>query len=203
MNVIPLFIPYVNRPDLLNKAIESVPDSVALFVIINNSGTTCRHATFDPPVPLTFAQTQNWMLKLAREETFYLFMHSDASCEPWVIEKLIAMAEAQTEKWGVIFTAYDALAAYNTEAFNAVGGWDANLQWYGSECDMYYRLRLAGYPTLESKLPVHHEISATIKADLGIQRAVNAGAMFRQYYYQLKWGGLPGEEKFTIPFNGY
>ncbi len=212
VHVIPIFIPYVNRPDLLNLAIASVPDSrkdrLTQLIVINNSGidllgSECSGYT-NPPVPLSFSQTQNWMLKIAMEwmAPFYLFMHSDASCEPWVVDTLIQTAEEQTEPWGAIFTAYDALATYNTEAFKAIGGWDTNLVWYGAEQDAYHRLRLAGYPTRETGLPVKHDPSQTMKADPAIHRAVNLGAAFRDFYYIQKWGGLPGHEQFQAPFNG-
>ena len=87
MSTIPVFIPYVNRLDLLQKAIASVPRRLTTEpLVINNSDsplTVPCHIVI-PPVPLTFAQTQNFMLKIAidRHVPFYLFMHSDAEAGP-------------------------------------------------------------------------------------------------------------------------
>lgn len=209
MSIIPVFIPYVNRPDLLRRAVESVPFDFDRWLaeVINNSGSQVpdeiRAGDCNPPVTLTFSQTQNWMLELAKGYAvpFYLFMHSDAEAGEGTVEKLVEMAQNQTGKWGAIFTAYDALAAYNVEAMTAIGGWDTMLSWYCSDNDCYRRLRLAGYPTLESNLPVKHTPSQTLNSDPEVARRVNLEIPFRESYYRAKWGGNPGHEIFTNPFN--
>jgi hypothetical protein len=210
MSSIPVFIPYVNRSDLLDAAIESANKYGSDVFVINNSGKPIRHENYarvlTPPVPLTFSQTQNWMIALAKDRyaPFYLFMHSDAEAIDDTVLRLVAMANAyaiQKRKWGAIFTAYDALAAYNVEAMTAIGGWDTMLSWYCSDNDCYRRLRLAGYPTLESSLPVKHTPSQTLNSDSEISRRVNLEIPFRESYYRAKWGGNPGQEIFTNPFN--
>jgi hypothetical protein len=216
--VIPIFVPYVNRPDLLKRAVESVPLSDKWQVeVINNSGKPLPEDIYagdiNPPVPLTFAQTQNWMLKLAsrwiykdQAVPFYLFMHSDAEAAPGTVEGLELMARSLTAnqyKWGVIFTAYDALAAFNTAAFREVGGWDTFLEWYCSDNDMYRRLRLAGYECIDSGLPVKHMPSQTLNADPEVARRVNLMYPCREAYYAAKWGGSPGNETFLMPFNQF
>ena len=210
MSTIPVFIPYVNRLDLLQKAVASVPRQLTPEpLVINNSDSPltvpCRIVI--PSVPLTFAQTQNFMLKISmdRHVPFYLFMHSDAEAVGDTVQRLVAMAKAftiQNRKWGVIFTNYDALAAFNTAAFRKVGGWDTMLSWYLSDCDMYRRLRLAGYELLESNLPVRHEPSQTINADPAIKRNVEMEVPFRQAYYRTKWGGPNEHEIFDVPWGG-
>ena len=215
--MIPIFIPYVNRPDLLKKAVDSVSISEDWQAeVINNSGAPLLgdlcYGECNPPVPLTFAQTQNWMLKLAEDwygpgtpAPFYLFLHSDAEAESDTVQRLVAMANAftiQNRKWGAIFTNYDALAAFNTAAFREVGGWDTFLEWYCADNDMYRRIRLAGYEILESNLPVKHEPSQTLKSDPEIHRRVDLMIPCRTAYYRAKWGGDPGRERFTAPFGG-
>jgi hypothetical protein len=99
-------------------------------------------------------------------------------------------------------TNYDALAAFNTAAFREVGGWDVHLPWYFADNSMYRKLRLAGYELIESNLPVKHEPSQTIKSDPFLNH-IN-GITFPIYaeYYRQCWGGSPGNETFTVPFNG-
>jgi hypothetical protein len=173
-------------------------------IIINNSEAPLDYpCVLDPPVPLTFAQTQNWMLKMSEDDSFYLFMHSDAEAEPGTILHLIELAEkltAEGRKWGAIFTAYDALAAFNTEAFQSVGGWDTFLEWYAADNDMYHRLRLAGYEMIASDLPVKHDPSKTLQSDPLVHLKVNLMMPCRESYYRAKWGGNPGDERFTVPF---
>lgn len=209
MSSIPVFIPYVNRHDLLLKAVSSVPRRLTTEpVVINNSGggVDVRCESIDPPVPLTFSQTQNLMLAVAqgRRVPFYLFMHNDAEAGPDTIERLyqMAMQECSKGKWGAIFTSYDALAAFNTEAMSAIGGWDAMLSWYLADCDTYRRLRLAGYPILDSNLPVTHEPSQTLNSDPYRKLCVDLEVPFRESYYRAKWGGVNGSEKYDKPFNG-
>ena len=209
-----VFIPYVNRPDLLKKAVDSVPLSEHWRVeVINNSDESVNHKRAQghliPSHPLTFAESQNWMLHLvhvAWNFPFYLFMHSDAEAGEGTIQKLFDMAsivQNSGAKWGAIFTAYDALAAYSTEAMQAIGGWDENLPWYLSDCDVYRRLRIAGYPTLESGLPVEHTPSQTLNSDPEIARKVAEDTPKWRAYYHAKWGGDNEHERFSVPFNGH
>lgn len=207
---IPVFIPVVNRFDLLKRCLDSF--SIRLTtepVIVNNSGGFLpqefgHYTTITPESPLTFSATQNMMLGLAVEtrKPFYFFAHSDAEDNEGILDDLFKMAMQQRDKWSVIFTNYDALACFNTEAMRAIGGWDEGFEWYTSEVDTYRRLRLAGYPTLESGLRVRHTPSQTLNSDPEIRRRVSEGYAHRLERYRLKWGGDAGDEKFEVPFNG-
>ena len=206
--MIPLFIPYVNRPDLLEKALASVGRvNEVQTLVLNNSGEPLNILyQREPPVPLTFAQTQNWMLKMAEElnAPFYLFMHSDAEAVADTVLRLVSMAKALTvqgRRWGTVFTAYDALAAFNTDAMRAIEGWDTMLSWYLADCDCYRRLRMAGYELIDSGLPVKHTPSQTLNSDPTIKRNVNLEVPFRHSYYRAKWGGDNEHEVYERPFN--
>lgn len=205
---IPVFIPFLNRPDLLKRAVDSVPIRMSTEpVILNNSGSPLPYefhiySAINVKPPKTFTQTQNLMLELAESRPFYFFMHSDAEDNEGILDELFDMARLQVGKWGAIFTAYDALACYNTEAMKAIGGWDENFSWYASDNDCYRRLRLAGYPTLESGLSVKHTPSQTLNSDIKIKLAVDREIPAREAYYARKWGGQPGSEVYEVPFNG-
>lgn len=211
MNPIPIFIPVVNRLDLLKKAIASIPlDDRWQVEVINNTGACLPDDIYsgdcNPDSPLTATQSLNWMQSLAKtawNAPFYFFMHNDAEAGEGTMEKLFqATVELHArEKWGAIFTNYDALAAFNVEAFDAVDGWDENFNNYVTDNDMYRRLRLAGYPTFESGFAVSHVGSQTIHSDP--ERMRMNSILFPQdlAYYSRKWGGTPGEEKFDTPFN--
>lgn len=212
MNPIPIFIPVVNRLDLLRKAIASIPlDDRWQVEVINNTGSLLPDdiaaGDCNPDYPLTATQSLNWMQNLAKtawNEPFYFFMHNDAEAGDGTMEKLFqATVELHArEKWGVIFTNYDALAAFNVEAFDAVGGWDENFKGYFSDNDVYRRLRMAGYPTFEAGFPVEHLGSQTIHSDPERQRQNSIDFPAAALYYEKKWGGSPGNETFDIPFGG-
>jgi hypothetical protein len=211
MSTIPVFIPFVNRPDLLHKAIASVPRRMTTEpVVINNSGKPLdvfgRAAVITPSSPLTFAATQNLMWDMAKKDRvpFYMFLHSDAEAGTDTVEQLWhrAMHESSKGKWGAIFTNYDSLAAYSVEAMDAIVGWDGLLPWYLSDCDCYRRLRLAGFPTVESNLPVYHTPSQTLNSDPEIAKRVAEDTPKWRAYYAEKWGGPNEAEKYEVPFNG-
>ena len=86
------FIPHVNRPDLTLSALKSVPNLWPNTLLIDNSddGSLAEYIgqniefgfmLIRPPVPLTTAQTYNWMRFIAINENtdFITFMHND--CE--------------------------------------------------------------------------------------------------------------------------
>lgn len=211
MNPIPIFIPVVNRLDLLRKAIDSAPLSENWQVeVINNTGVPLPDdlcaGDCNPENPLTASQSLNWMNELAHhfDAPFYFFMHNDAEAGPGTVERLFEMAYrkySQRDKWAVIFTHYDTLAAFNTYAFDAIGPWDEQLPQYFTDNDMYRRLRLAGYELAESCLPVSHVGSATIHSDPAREKENRRTFLFYRDYYIRKWGGEPGHETFERPFN--
>lgn len=95
------FIPFVNRPDLLWKATESIAELKP--VVVNNSKNECFYPTGDnrvtrPSVPLTFSQTMNLILQLTRTSgaNICIFMHSDAVADPGVGMALVTEARRLT-----------------------------------------------------------------------------------------------------------
>ena len=209
-----LGIPYVNRPDLLALAVESVRAIWPYTQIIDNSPHGLPQkgwpvAVFRPSVPLTFSQTMNLLASLADEtgSDVVLMMHNDAEAAAGTCERLLAAvqeAERTGRHWGIMFTQYDTLVAMKRSMMRYVGPWDTNLPQYFADNDYYRRVRLAGFEILETGLPVtHHQgSSATIRSDSG--RSYLNGVTFPLYeqYYISKWGGRPGEEGFEWPFAG-
>jgi hypothetical protein len=48
-------------------------------------------------------------------------------------------------KWAMRFFSYDRLALVNVTSFRDVGGWDAQIPFYTTDCDMHARLEMDGY----------------------------------------------------------
>ncbi|HEX7057247.1 MAG TPA: glycosyltransferase family 2 protein [Bacilli bacterium] len=207
---------YVNRPDLLLTAANSIRPFWRETILIDNSEQrelvthpffAANFRVIAPIVPLTFSQSMNLLQTVGMDEKcdVILFMHNDAEAAPGSAEQLLAMAEqliADGKRWGAIFTHYDVFVAFSMEAVRNVGRWDTNLPQYFADNDYYRRLRLAGYPTIDSGLPVtHHNASSTIRSD-PLREHIN-GITFPLYakYYEAKWGGGPGNEQFSVPFN--
>ncbi|KAI9800663.1 MAG: hypothetical protein M1825_003985 [Sarcosagium campestre] len=119
------------------------------------------------PTLLTFAQMQNFFLfdALQKNRTHYFWGHMDVvavskedkedfqSLYMFAVEGLreaLAPGFARDDngregRWGIRFFAYDRLALVNALAFNEVGGWDPQIGYYLTDCDMHERLSMAGF----------------------------------------------------------
>lgn len=119
------------------------------------------------PTLLTFSQLQNFYLSTAINAKYpaYFWSHMDvvaiAHEERVPHKSLYALAvetlresmdpayavddEGRTGRWAIRFFAYDRLALVNTAAFAEVGGWDPQIPFYTTDCDMHERLGMAGF----------------------------------------------------------
>lgn len=209
-------ISYVGGPDYLKRAIESVGDYKDHLVVLDSREDEALSyhevgLNYDqvvrPLIPLSHTQSHNWFRAQAimYGKPFYMVMHNDAEASEDVIEKLMEATVGVPDRWGALFTNYDALAAYNTHATVDVGPWDWKLfPSYYSDNDYYRRLKLAGWLLVDVGLSVKHEGSHIInKVD---KRAKYLNHMllsgFAREAYIRKWGGPPEHETYTKPFNG-
>jgi GT2 family glycosyltransferase len=139
------------------------------------------------------------------------FMHNDGLARDGAGKRLLDTA-ARTfesgEKWGVMFTHYDVLCAFNMAAVRDVGYWDTMFYQYTADSDYYQMLRAAGWPSIDiggSDVDHRNDASNTHKADPlfshRTQWRARDGIDYR--YYAMKWGGGAGEEKFTRPFQDF
>jgi hypothetical protein len=212
-----LFIPVVNHFNLLEKAINSVPDGLFdEYFVFNNSGgdipIDIKHfKLFDNVGRKTFRETQNIMRQYAIENAcdYYCFMHNDGEVLDDTVQRLVAMAESQTEPWSVIFTHYDVLCAYSTECVKKIGLW-GDFKWpkdqqngYYLDNDYYRRMNLQW--AKEQQLPntnvLHTEYSNTIRNPVE-QRLWETQIRYVENHYLKKWGGLPGREEYNEAFGG-
>jgi hypothetical protein len=206
------FLPIVNRvSELLPGALAGCRDIWHCTTIIDNRDTAKEQALpigemfpqvtiYRPPVPLTTAQSMNLMLSMSNRMglSFFTWQHLDAVCLEDSAVQLPAIARSAFDrglKWGAIFTHYDAFAAYNVAALNAIGGWDwQRFPYYFLDDDLNTRLIAAGYTLIDTGLPVTHLGSTTISDP---ERNRVNGPMFRasEALYREKHGRGPGFDK--------
>jgi hypothetical protein len=213
-----LGIPYVNRPDLLRRALASVEALWPSAVLVDNSeqgdliqdpgSWPVRIQRIRGVAPLSFSQSMNLLQAIAVERNCpaWFFLHSDAQASNAVVDRLmqeVQQALNRTTPWGAIFTFYDTFCAFSTAALAHVGRWDVNLPQYFSDNDYYYRLRLAGYDIIDLKLPVLHQEGGSCTLHSDPRRLLLNKITFPLYerYYEAKWGGPSGREVFAVPFN--
>jgi hypothetical protein len=203
---------YVNRQEVLERAVTSLGKYQDHVVIIDNS--PAQDLVLDgfpgeirkPCVPLYCNQSYNLIQKLAatRGQQLYFIMHSDAMASEHVIEALLERAgelDAEGRRWGVLFTEYDVLCLMNGRVLRDVQ-WDRFLPLYYTDVDFYYRLKLAGIEAVETYLPViHQDNGSTTHSDVEVKAYVETCYPAWREYYTRKWGGDRGQERFVHPFN--
>lgn len=223
-----IFIPVVNRLDLLEKAVRSVkPNIYDEYIIFNNtedilpekvySGTQFK--VWNPERRMTFIETQNIMRQYAIDNSFdfYSFMHNDGEIHDDTDIELVNYAESIFENWGVIFTNYDVFCAFNTKAFEKIGvwgdeNWPPQQNGYLLDNDYYRRVRSSGYIIKEltdrevTYVPhdkvggVSHFGSATLKNEKEQSLWDSQVKNVYEHYFK-KWGGEPGQEKYIYPYD--
>lgn len=196
------FIPHVNNLDLTRTALRATLGTVAegrVVVIDNSSGEELAGLALPgnpevlwPPVPLTTAQTMNWMRRVAllRDLDCFGFQHNDGEPHPGTIDALYRIAAERTERWGVLFSHYDVCCVFNRTAVAAVGEWDWLLfPFYHLDNDYYARLDAAGFPQVHTGLGCthHNDASNTIKSDPKRAEAVRAYFEVGERLLRQKW----------------
>jgi hypothetical protein len=196
-----IYVPFVNRDDLLREVVESLDVFRWWTVIIDQSDAGLDSAQ-SPVLSVwrwrherKFTVVQNSMLAQALDLhlDFYIFMHSDAVAEPSGIARLVNRAielERENANWGIIFTHYDAICAINPDIINDVGWWDENFYWYGADVDYYNRIAWAGRERhYLGGVCAKHYTSQTLAALPEHERErVNAEHAKAREYYKQKWG---------------
>lgn len=91
---------------------------------------------------------------------------------------------------------------FTPELLYEVGYMDENFfPAYYEDNDHRYRMKMADIEWEHLPLEYHHTVSATIKRDPVIYAKNRMTYQENGRYYVEKWGGLPGQEKYTTPFD--
>ena len=194
------------RSDLgqLRAALDSARELWPVMHVIDNSeGAILRHENLGdvvaeliiPPVPLTFAQSQNLAQTRcdADEHCRYIaYMHTDTILTPPAVDTVLREARRMDEEhgangWSMVLCNYDAFVLFNREATRPFGPWDATYAQYNSDIDYYHRLRSLRKGQVASHL-CKHEVSSTIRRNpcaAYINKVTYAGT---RAYLEAKWG---------------
>ncbi|KAK6528806.1 hypothetical protein TWF694_004039 [Orbilia ellipsospora] len=110
------------------------------------------------PTLLTFAQLQNYFINSAIEQnwSYFFWSHMDVVVlskeyeSPYkgfyarILDCLRELVDTK-EKWALKFFAYDWLTLVNVSAMKDMGGWDTQIPYYMTDCDMYERLKMKDF----------------------------------------------------------
>lgn len=137
-----------------------------------------------------------------------LISNDDATFSKRDIE--LFLNAAQQDRESIIFDVAGNGGGFNVffmnrpELWLESGGFDeAFAPAYFEDDDAYHRLNLMGLPRVRVQLlDWSHETSSTLHTSNEEYKRNHWCCFFRnQLYYQKKWGGLPGQELFSVPFN--
>jgi len=73
-------------------------------------------------------------------------------------------------KWAQRFFSYDRLALVNVEAFREVGGWDTQIPFYTTDCDMHARLEMERYDIQERPAGMLYDVGGSLEDLLVLYR---------------------------------
>jgi GT2 family glycosyltransferase len=201
-------IPTINRYDLLKNALArykyDFPD-IDIYIVDNgkqgiSKAETGRIMVYEPENNIGVAGSWNKLCgTIFRHHTHAFILNDDveSGLRSAHIRALIKNApEAGILKSPQQFCSF--IISKNT--YTLVGFFDEEFfPAYFEDNDYLYRCKLAGVDVKNRVLlnPIVYRNSMTISKDASL----NNGYMKNQERYILKWGGMPGEERFTTPFN--
>ena len=130
------------------------------------------------PTLLTFAQLQNFFTYTALEKGWehYFWAHMDSPAvseeeykgEPYksiYVRAVDVMRETMAPEYGLLaarWFAYDRLSLVRTQAFIDVGGWDTQIPFYMTDCDMHERLWMRDFKIENAKVGLIYDVSSSL-----------------------------------------
>lgn len=159
-----------------------------------------------PPSNMGVAASWNWLLQylgpciISNDDALFSLADAQtfldaAKASP---ETIVFNTAAPCNAWSVFFV-------NKAKEWLSMGGFDeAFSPAYFEDNDAYWRLQVAGNPCRLVELrDWRHDQSSTLKqGDAQYQRDHQLSFHRNSLYYERKWGGAPGNEQFTAPFNG-
>lgn len=143
-----------------------------------------------------------------------VIINDDVSATRSDLDTLVSGALAHPEAGMIVCEGYNermveqqilgyAVFAVNLPALNPVLLFDENLApIYFEDCDHSRRCSLAGVAFYNvGRTGMVHRGSATVNTDLALKAQNNVTFARNLAYYVRKWGGEPGQETFSLPFN--
>lgn len=225
-----LGIPYLNRPDLLHRCLESIDYPVDTLVLVDNSGfravdgvaachrDKCRRlCLISNGVNAGVACSWNTLIK-ALPAPWWFLVNNDIEFSPGDLARVDKFMQEKLSSpacdLACAYANHGASAFAVTETgIHGAGLFDENLYpAYLEDCDWSRRVDLAGLT--RENIPgceMFHGETADPSDQTGGSCTVNATKQLAQNnarthngnfeYYKAKWGGLNGQEKYAHPFN--
>lgn len=172
------------------------------YVIVDNGGG------YEPPKSIAnltlirpgrnLGVAASWNLMLKRGEPVVI-ANDDVTFEKDTFARFV---EASKQACLAVSTRGWDLFAQTPESIEKIGWYDERFYpAYYEDSDYAWRARLAGIEPLVVDVPYQHDRSLTLRTYSEAWQ-IKQGSVRSHEYFIRKWGGSPGEEKFTVPFGG-
>lgn len=207
-----LAVPVINRPDLLERLLDSidlVPDRV---LVIDNSPDGLDFDVPDrlarvlyheaPPANLGVAASWNHAIRTHARLPWWCIANADTELAPGDLARLAAEMDRGGPRW-VGMNGDWRVFGLSAEAVEAAGWFDENyFPCYVEDVDYERRCDLAGVQRYFIEGGATHVGSAAYRSDERYARANGRSYPANVAYHVAKWGGGPrGGERFTTPFD--
>jgi GT2 family glycosyltransferase len=220
-----LGIPVLNRGDLLRRCLESVDHPFERLLVINNGKDPSvlevlrklerRELGIEGYFEKISVETParnlgcgpSWNRIITSFPGSWLITGNDVQFKPGSLAR-IAQVEETTPDADIVCADGYSVFVMTPGGRRKVGLFDENFYpAYHEDCDHWRRVVLSGAKAVN--VPgfefIHGEApnwgSCTINADPGLKEFMGKRLAELRAYYERKWGGTPGAEKFSTPFN--
>lgn len=222
---IPIFaIPILNRGDLLLRLVKSLDYPIEKLLIVNQGNDPSVLAAMEeitygdyPFIPyvvhispgrnIGVAGAWNAIIQNNLHLPYWIICANDMCFEPGSLKQMALFAELNHKQNALIYADGYSCFCMTQKGVREVGYFDENIYpAYLEDSDHFYRVNITGaqkcgFPNVKL---VHGEApnwgSSTIYSNEHYRRANGTTHGMNFDYYVAKWGGKPGEEKFTTPF---
>lgn len=216
-SVIPVLIaPVLNRYDLLDRMLASIDHRVELLLVIDNglkgheppfTGLFDSYETVVPPATgMGYGGAVNYGITQTADAPWWMWVSNDVVFEPGTLETIAT--RMRLDPGPVVVTGGFTWGAINAAAVDKIGLVD---EWsffpiYFDDNDYHYRTWLAGVEWVEwvegwKHGDDEHPGSVTIRSDQKLLERNHQTFEANKARYIEKWGGLPGAETYTTPWN--
>jgi GT2 family glycosyltransferase len=201
-------IPTYNRYDLLKDALSwyaNLFPNTRIYILDNGRQgivppTECV-TVFPMERNLGVAPSWNYLIKVAKSNFFSFLILNDDIILKKTEQDIAEIIDTDPNAFFISERQYHWSAfIHNRYVHDKIGEFDENfLNCYFEDNDYEYRMRLAGMPMkrIPQLNPGVYVNSGTIQKD----PSLNNNYTLNSHYYVSKWGGVPGMEKFSMPFD--
>lgn len=204
-----LIVPVLNRWDLAERMLASI-DVPARVVVVDNGhiGMAGDFEVMRPIANLGFGGSINSVICQTPEAAWWMWAGADLAFAPGDLAHIAQLMDRARVPQLVTGDRSDerllrfAYGALNRECIEAVGLLDEGFfPAYFDDDDYEYRCRTGGVSWITYNGAISHSRSATINSDPALAAANARTFPMNHARYVAKWGGPPGSERFSRPWD--